>query len=79
MRHGACSGSISQTLTVRRRIVKIPFAGQQTGVEGKHLHLFGRTALVRRPRVQGVTQIISLVKKNAYLGEKGLDTISPVW
>ena len=25
------------------------------------------------------TRIISLVKKNAYLGEKGLDTISPIW
>jgi hypothetical protein len=24
-------------------------------------------------------QIISLVKKNAFTGEKGLDTISPVW
>jgi hypothetical protein len=24
-------------------------------------------------------RIISLVKKNAYLGEKGLDTISPIW
>jgi len=25
------------------------------------------------------TPIISLVKKNAYFGEKGLDTISPIW
>ena len=25
------------------------------------------------------TRIISLVKKNAYLGEKGLDIISPIW
>jgi hypothetical protein len=35
-----------------------------------------------RARVRAIvksTQIISLVKKNAYLGEKGLDSISPVW
>ena len=25
------------------------------------------------------TQIISMVKKNAILGEKGLDTIAPIW
>jgi hypothetical protein len=35
----------------------------------------------RKAAEQGLAdaQIISLVKKNAFTGEKGLDTISPVW